>query len=129
VTTQITAPTTRNRPVPRIGLVEVAFLAVIVAALVGVGVWSQAASDRQAIVDTQAYGAGYPLHGGLAGPSRVGQVSNVVTADHHGQGYPLHGGLAGPARVPTAIDIADHHGQGYPLHGGLAGPSRADRAD
>jgi hypothetical protein len=47
-----------------------------------------------------AYANGYPLHGGLAGPSRVG----INDAGSFAPGYPLHGGLAGPSRV--TIDSA-----------------------
>lgn len=137
--TQITATTPRARPAPRLGVLEVAVLAVIAVAIIGVGVWSQAGSIRDLTIDSQAYGAGYPLHGGLAGPSRVdpmatvagpsGHMSTVVLAGHHGAGYPLHGGLAGPSRLLKAVDLAGHHGAGYPLHGGLAGPSRANTGD
>jgi hypothetical protein len=140
VATQITAPTTsRTRPAPRLGVLEVAILAVIAVAVIGVGVWSQAGYIRDVTIDSQAYGVGYPLHGGLAGPSRVGQVSTVAgpsgpmskvdLAGHYGPGYPLHGGLAGPSRALPAVDLAGHYGPGYPLHGGLAGPSRVDSAD
>ena len=96
--TQITATTPRTRPAPRLGVLEVAILAVIAVAVIGVGVWSQAGSIRDVTTDSQAYGMGYPLHGGLAGPSRVGQVSTVDPAARYGPGYPLHGGLAGPSR-------------------------------
>ena len=99
--TQITATTPRARLAPRLGVLEVAILAVIVAAGIGVGVWSQAGSIRDVTIDSPAYGVGYPLHGGLAGPSRVGQVSTVDLARHYGPGYPLHGGLAGPSHVDS----------------------------
>ena len=137
--TQITATTPRTRPAPRLGGLEVAILAVIAVAVIGVGVWSQAGSIRDVTTDSQAYGVGYPLHGGLAGPSRVGQVSTVAgpsgprstvdLAGHYGAGYPLHGGLAGPSRPLRAVDLAAHHGPGYPLSGGLAGPSRVASGD
>ncbi len=39
----------------------------------------------------------------------------------YGRGYPLHGGLAGPSRVQR--ELHPGYGPGYPLHGGLAGPS------
>ena len=97
--TQITATTPRTRPAPRFGVLEVAILAVIAVAVIGVGVWSQAGSIRDVTTQSQAYGAGYPLHGGLAGPSQVGKVSTVDLAGHYGVGYPLHGGLAGPSRI------------------------------
>jgi hypothetical protein len=139
VATQITATTPRTRPAPRLGVLEVAILAVIAVAVIGVGVWSQAGSIRDVTTGSQAYSVGYPLHGGLAGPSRVGQVSTVAgpsgpmstvdLAGQYGAGYPLHGGLAGPSRPLSAVDLAAHHGPGYPLSGGLAGPSRVDSGD
>ena len=69
--TQITATTPRTRPAPRLGVLKVAILAVIAVAIIGVGVWSQAASIREVTIgsDSQAYGVGYPLHGG----SNMGQ--------------------------------------------------------
>ena len=127
--TQITATTPRTRPAPRLGVLGLAILAVIAVAVIGVGVWSQAGSIRDVTVESQAYGAGYPLHGGLAGPSRVGRVSTVDPAGHYGAGYPLHGGLAGPSRALSTVDPAAHYGPGYPLSGGLAGPSRVDSGD
>ena len=96
--TQITA-TPRTRPAPRLGVRTVAILVVMAVAVIGIGVWSQAGSTGDVAIDSPAYGAGYPLHGGLAGPSRVGQASAVDSADHFGTGYPLHGGLAGPSRI------------------------------
>jgi hypothetical protein len=42
-------------------------------------------------------------------------------------GYPLHGGLAGPSRV--AINWAGGFAPGYPLQGGLAGASQVDEGD
>ena len=99
--TQITATTPRTRFAPRLGVLEVAILAVIAMAVIGVGVWSQAGSTRDGIIDSPAYSVGYPLHGGLAGPSRVGQVSTVDPAGHYGSGYSFHGGLAGPSHVDS----------------------------
>jgi hypothetical protein len=96
VATQVTAPTPRTRPVPRLGVLEVAILSIIAVAAIGVGVWSQLGSTRDITIETQAYGVGYPLHGGLAGPSRP--LSAVDLSGHYGVGYPLHGGLAGPSR-------------------------------
>jgi hypothetical protein len=112
VTTQITATTPRTRPAPRLGVLEVAILAVIAVAAIGVGVWSQAGSTRDLTIDSPAYGVGYPLHNGLAGPSRVGQVSTV--ADPSG---------------PTTVDLARHYGPGYPFHGGLAGSSHIESGE
>ena len=99
--TLITATTPRTRPAPRLGVLGLAILAVIAVAAIGVGVWSQAGSIRDVTTGSQAYGVGYPLHGGLAGPSRVGQVSTVNLAARYGPGYPLSGGLAGPSRVDS----------------------------
>ncbi len=136
--TQITATTPRTRPGPRLGVLELAILAVFAVGVIGVGVWSQAASIRDVSFDSQAYDMGYPLHGGLAGPSRIGHastagpsgpVSTVDLAGHFGTGYPLHGGLAGPSRPLSKADLAAHYGPGYPLSGGLAGPSRVDSGD
>ena len=95
--TQITVSTPRTRPAPRLGVLEVALLAVIAAAVIGIVVWSQAGFVRDVTVDSQAYGVGYPLHGGLGGPSR--SLSAVDAGGHYGVGYPFHGGLAGPSRV------------------------------
>lgn len=39
------------------------------------------------------YGTGYPLHGGLAGPS----LAQLNRHPGYGTGYPLHYGLAGPS--------------------------------
>jgi hypothetical protein len=48
-------------------------------------------------------------------------------AANYANGYPLHGGLAGPSRI--AIDSAGSFAPGYPLHGGLAGPSQVSEID
>jgi hypothetical protein len=113
VATQITAITPRTRPAAGLGVLQVAILAVIAVAVIGVGVWSQAGSIRDVTIDSPAYGVGYPLHGGLAGPSRVDQVSTV----------------AGPSGPTSTVDLARHYGPGYPFHGGLAGSSRIDSGD
>jgi hypothetical protein len=135
VATQITATGARTRPARRFGILEVAFTAAIAVAILGLAVWSQADSIRSGAADGQAYGAGYPLHGGLAGPSRAGRVASVAQAlaghpaGHYAAGYPLHGGLAGPSATISAGDPAGHYAAGYPLHGGLAGPSRVGSSD
>jgi hypothetical protein len=139
VAAQITATTRRSRPAPRLGVLEVALLAVIAAAVIGVVAWSQAGSVRDVTVDSHAYGVGFPLHGGLAGPSRVGQTatvggpsqptSTVDLAGLYGRGYPLHGGLAGPSRPLSGVDAGEHYGPGYPLNGGLAGPSGVNNGE
>jgi hypothetical protein len=100
VATQITATTPRTGPAPRLGGLGLAILAVIAVAVIGAGIWSRAGSMHDVTTDSQAYGTGYPLHGGLAGPSRRG-VSTVDLSGHYGAGYPLHGGLAGPSRVDS----------------------------
>jgi hypothetical protein len=103
VATQITATTPRTRPAQRLGVVEVVILAVIAVAVIGVGVavWNQAGSIRDVTIESPAYSVGYPLHGGLAGPSRVGQASTVDLARRYAHGLPLHGGLAGPSGVDS----------------------------
>ena len=111
--TQITATTPRTRPAPGLGVLQVAILALIAVAVIGVGVWSQADPSRDVTIDRPAYGVGYPLHGGLAGPSRVGQASTVT-------------GLSGPS---STVDLDRHYGHGFPFHGGLAGPSSIDSGD
>lgn len=98
--TQITATAPRTRTAPRLGVVAVA-IAIAAAAVLGIAAWGQGGSTRDVRTDSQVYGVGYPLHAGLAGPSRVGQVSTVDLAAHFGPGYPLSGGLAGPSRVDS----------------------------
>jgi hypothetical protein len=91
-----------------------------VIALVALSAWGPMSTEGAQAVDSR-YGEGYPLHGGLAGPSRISVWEQYPS---YGEGYPLHGGLAGPSRSSTV----DHrgYGAGYPLHGGLAGPSQVD---
>jgi hypothetical protein len=101
VATQIITTTPRTRSAPRLGVFAVVILAVIAAAVIGVGAWSQAGSIRDVTIDSGSQLGGYPLHGGLAGPSRVGQAATVDVADRYGSGYPLHGGLAGPSQVDS----------------------------
>ena len=129
--TQVTASTPRTSPAPRHGALAAVIVTAIAVAVIGIGVWSQVGSIRDATTAaSQAYGTGYPLHGGLAGPSGVGQMSRVAgLSAHYGSGYPLHGGLAGPSRSLPAVDPGAHYGSGYPLNGGLAGPSRVESGD
>jgi hypothetical protein len=129
VATQITgSPTSSTRGSPSVAVIKVAALVVfavvvvVAAADITIGNLSPAGSTRTATAEVDTHGPGYPLHGGLAGPSRVSTVDEAVP---YGPGYPLHGGLAGPSRVST-VDEAVPYGHGYPLHGGLAGPSRVD---
>jgi hypothetical protein len=126
VSSQISVTTPPTRPAPRFTGLAAATLAVAatLVLIIGVRVIDAGASNladsvSEAAVVYQMHRVGYPLHGGLAGPSRV---SPNALGDHHGPGYPLHGGLAGPSQ-PSVTDHAGHHGPGYPLHGGLAGPS------
>ena len=123
--TQSTATTRRTSPVLRFGVLEVAILAIIAALILAVAIWSQVATNPDVTVESQTYGAGYPLHGGLAGPAQV-SVFGIHPA--YAAGYPEHGGLAGPSRVVTA-DPAGGFGAGYPLNGGLAGPSRVSTTE
>ena len=126
--TQISATNTRTQPAPRLRVLEVAILGVIAAAVIGVVIWSQAGSIGTVTTDGQTSGAGYPLHGGLAGPSTVGQAPAVDQANPYGPGYAVHGGLAGPSTVGQAstVDLARPYGTGFQFHGGLAGPSGVD---
>jgi hypothetical protein len=101
--TQISTTGARSQPAPRLGVLQVALVALIAAAVIviGVGAWIQAGSTGDGTIESRAYGGGYPLHNGLAGPSRVGQTSTVDASSHFGPGYPPHGGLAGPSRVDS----------------------------
>jgi hypothetical protein len=101
VATQIIATTPRTRSAPRLGILAIVILVVSAAAVIGVGAWSQAGSSPDVTTDSRPQLGGYPLHGGLAGPSRGGQVSTNDMAGHYGSGYPLHGGLAGPSQVDS----------------------------
>jgi len=98
VATQITATGPRSRPAQLPGVLVVALLAIIAVVAIGVGALATSGSVRDVTTDGQAYSARYPLHGGLAGPSRVGQVSTVDLSGHYAPGYAFHGGLAGPSR-------------------------------
>ena len=124
MSSQINVTTPPSRLAPRLsGFAAAATLAVAATLVLIIGVRViDAGASRPADSVTgatgvyQLHGVGYPLHGGLAGPSRV---STNDLGDHHGPDYPLHGGLAGPSQ-PSLADHARHHGPGYPLHGGLA---------
>ena len=70
--TQITATTPRTQLTPRVGVFKVAILIVMAAAVIGVGVWSQAGSvlTPASTVDlARPYEPGLPLQGGFAGAS------------------------------------------------------------
>jgi hypothetical protein len=113
-------PRTRWLPV---GLLIAGLLVVSVAAAAlapRLGTLGQRANPVS--IEHFGYGPGYPLHGGLAGPSDV----RVVQHFGYGPGYPLHGGLAGPSDVRVVQHFG--YGPGYPLHGGLAGPSQVEPA-
>jgi hypothetical protein len=80
----------------------------VVIALGAIGAWiSRSPAIDNAAVRGDHYGAGYPLHGGLAGPSRVGTGIQTVEGSRYGAGYPLHGGLAGPSRVATVMQTPE----------------------
>jgi hypothetical protein len=71
-------------------------------------------SSQDALVRVHAgFGAGYPPHYGLAGPS------GVVRGPYPMGGAPAHGGLAGPSAVVRGV----YPMGGAPVPGGLAGPS------
>ena len=131
----MSAPVTaapQRRAAPQLSAFVVGAILVIVASisLLVFATLRVTSPDNGATVETYSQGAGYPLHGGLAGPSRVsvfGQHSLDNQAGSFGAGYPVHGGLAGPSRAGT-IAISSF-GIGYPLHGGLAGPSRASNVE
>lgn len=124
----IAAPARRQASTGLTAVAALLFGVAVVVGLIAILLWSPwtVPGTRSTADAARHYGAGYPLHGGLAGPSRAGQIS-TIDEWRFGAGYPLHGGLAGPSQVGTlsAVDIAGHYGAGYPLHGGLAGPSRA----
>ena len=74
--TQISATTQPTRPALRFGVLEAAIVTVVAVALIALAVWTQAGLSQPtgptSAVDLAGhYGAGYPLHGGLAGPSRA----------------------------------------------------------
>jgi len=71
-------------------------------------------STQNAVVRVDpGFGAGYPPHYGLAGPSAV------MRGNYPMGGAPAHGGLAGPSRVMRG----NYPMGGAPVPGGLAGPS------
>ena len=92
-----TAP--QRRAAPQVSAFMVGAILVIVASisLLALATLRLTSPDSGAVVETYVQGAGYPLHGGLAGPSRVG----TIASSSYGIGYPLHGGLAGPSRLST----------------------------
>jgi len=120
VSAPVVATPVSTRTIPRFNAIA---LAVIVALVAGISlmafmVWNLSAADNGQAAETQSYAVGYPLHGGLAGASRITTVDKTGI----GIGYPIHGGLAGPSRI--GANAASSYGVAYPLHGGLAGPSR-----
>jgi len=117
VSAPVVATPANTRTIPRFSAIAGAvFLAILAAVcLMAFIVWNLGAADNSRAVETQSYAVGYPLHGGLAGASRL----TTVEQTGFGIGYPLHGGLAGPSRVSV------FEGLSYP-HGGLAGPSRVE---
>jgi len=117
VSAPVVATPVSTRTIPRFNAIALAAILALVAGigLVAFMVWNLGAADNSRAVETQSYAVGYPLHGGLAGASRL----TTVEQTGFGIGYPLHGGLAGPSRVSV------FEGLSYP-HGGLAGPSRVE---
>ena len=116
----VVATPANTRTIPRFSAIAGAvFLAILAAVcLMAFIVWNLGAADNSRAVETQSYAVGYPLHGGLAGASRIATVEQTGI----GIGYPMHGGLAGPSRI--GANAASSYGVAYPLHGGLAGPSQ-----
>jgi len=119
----MSAPVTaapQRRAAPQLSAFVVGAILVIVASicLLTFATLRLNSPESGAGVETYSQGAGYPLHGGLAGPSRVG----TIASSSYGIAYPLHGGLAGPSRMST-FDRPS-----YP-HGGFAGPSRMSTVD
>ena len=131
----MSAPVTaapQRRAAPQLSAFVVGAILVIVASisLLAFATLRLNSPDSGAGVETYVQGAGYPLHGGLAGPSRVSVFDQHPLDNQAGSfsvGYPLHGGLAGPSRMGTVA--ISSYGIGYPLHGGLAGPSRMSTFD
>ena len=113
----VVATPVSTRTVPRFNVIALAAILALVAgtSLMAFMVSNLGAANSRQVAETQSYAVGYPLHGGLAGASRLATVEPTGI----GIGYPLHGGLAGPSRVSV------FEGLSYP-HGGLAGPSRAE---
>ena len=116
----VVATPVSTRTVPRFSAIAVAVILALIAgiSLMAVVAWNLGAADNSRAAETQSYAVGYPLHGGLAGASRITAVEQAGI----GIGYPLHGGLAGPSRIGE--NAASSYGVAYPLHGGLAGPSQ-----
>jgi hypothetical protein len=122
----------RRRAAPQISayVVGAILLIVVSVSLLAFVTLRLSSPDNGETVETYVQGDGYPLHGGLAGPSRVSvfdQHPLVNQGGSFGVGYPLHGGLAGPSRAGTIASSS--YGIGYPLRGGLAGPSRRSTFD
>jgi hypothetical protein len=75
---------------PGICIVTIVALSVALAVSFGRG---QPSADGTSSIVRSHLGAGYPAHGGLAGPSRVGVSAGPSI------GYPAHDGLAGPSQI------------------------------
>jgi hypothetical protein len=118
VSAPVIATTRRARTLPQFGVLALAALVAVAAAITTLAIASSTGSPNDRSVVENHYVGGYPLHGGLAGPSRV----SIFEHPSYGAGYPTHGGLAGPNREPFVVHPG--YGAGYPLHGGLAGPSQ-----
>ena len=95
--TQITATSPRTRPVPRLGVLGIAILAIRAVAVIGVGVWSQAGSTRDVTVEDEP-----GVQRGLPASRRPRRTQ------------PLRPGstVAGPSGPLSTVDLAGHHGAG-----------------
>ena len=116
----VVATPVSTRTILRFNAIAVAVILALIAGIsvMALVVWNLGAADNSHAAETQSYAVGYPLHGGLAGASRLTTVEQTGI----GIGYPMHGGLAGPSRI--GANAASSYGVAYPLHGGLAGPSQ-----
>lgn len=78
-----------------IGLLVGAMLVATAVAVVAPRLETLGGARDSATQQHPGYGAGYPQHGGLAGPS----TPRAQQHPGYGVGYPQHGGLAGPSLV------------------------------
>ena len=105
----IAAPARRQASTGLTAVAALLFGVAVVVGLIAILLWSPwtVPGTRSTADAARHYGAGYPLHGGLAGPSRVGTGIQTVEGSRYGAGYPLHGGLAGPSRVATVMQTPE----------------------
>ena len=95
----VVATPVSSRAAPQLSAIAVAVALAFVAgvSLMALMVWNLGSADNSQAVEIQSYAAGYPLHGGLAGPSQLATRER----ESYAAGYPLHGGLAGPSQLAT----------------------------